>query len=565
MLLKKKGMISVRKTVILFCSLILFMLLSDTSYAMKVPKTQGTFVIRGVTIIDIRSGELKPDRAVVIEGNKIKQIVNRADVSIPSNVYVVEAKGKYMIPGLWDMHIHILDNYKVAFPSLLANGVTGVRDMGARFEQISQWENEMEKGALAPRIVYSGPILDGAPLPLHENIQTVQEAREKVRELKQAGVDFIKVYSYLPADIYTAIVDEAKKQEMTVAGHVPNSIGAYRASNLGQKSLEHLHGISIAASDIEEKILNAPPSYRDAPFAADLQAIGQHNEKKEQILFDTFKKNNTWQVPTLVTFKSLINTSPDERSRYVPTEVQANWIKVQEHMKTSNDYREQLNAAEKIFNAHLALAGRMHKAGVPILAGTDANMFEGEALPNLFYGFSLHDELELLVQAGMTPLEALQSATIHPAAYLNMTDTLGTIEEGKLADMVLLNDNPLADINHIRNIESVVSNGHLIEKENLRKMLKTYPAPASWSKNKPSALYPIRNIGEEIGAVVRFDENTRTVSVRKNKYSLEFQLNAKEYTWNGEHYSLNEPIHVINGNAMITEELAQALRNWGTE
>ncbi len=210
-----------------------------------------TFVFTHVTVIDVTGMPSKSDMTVIVAGNRIEAIGKTGKVKTPKDAQIIDATGKYLIPGLWDMHVHTLSNERreTFFPLFIANGVTGVRDMGTStpLEQVNQFRREIADGTrLGPRIVTAGPIVDG-PKPVNPTISigvaNEIEARRAVRLLKQQGADFIKVYSTLPREAYFAIVDEAKKQGLAFAGHVPLSVTAAEASNAGQKSMEHMFGV----------------------------------------------------------------------------------------------------------------------------------------------------------------------------------------------------------------------------------------------------------------------------------------------------------------------------------
>src|SRR5262249_9091040 len=278
------------------------------------------------------------------------------------------------------------------------------------------------------------------------------EARDAVDMARKSGADFIKVYTLLPRDAYFAIADETKKLGIPFAGHVPNSVTAIEASEAGQKSIEHLTGMVLAASTREDEFRK---EYNDAGqkgFEA-LKEVGKkraveilesYSEEKAAHVFSVYKKNNTWQCPTLTVLRSFgyVNDptfTNDPRLKYMPPSIREEW-------NPKNDFRlndrspEDYENSRRSYQKSLEIVGAMNRAGVPILAGTDT------LNPFCFPGFSLHDELALLTQAGLTPMQALQAATRNAAEYLGQLDSLGTIEPHKLADLVLLSANPLDDI-----------------------------------------------------------------------------------------------------------------------
>src|SRR5208282_3784384 len=309
-------------------------------------------------------------------------------VQIPKGALVVNATGKFLIPGLWDMHGHLTDATDSAFPLLIMNGFTGVRDMGGDLDQIDRWRAEIQQGKrIGPHIIRAGPFVDGPKEGVSNRltVRTPEEARQAVRQLKAKGVDFIKVHNALPPDAFFALVDEARREHLPVAVHLPKGVSSAEASDAGVSSLEHI------------ETLNESALWRkDATAKTIEEALAENSGPMGDALFAKFVKNGTWYVPTLVAY---------ERGFVL-------W---------SNDPE---SLAPRM-NAHLkqvALVGAMHKAGVRIMAGSDFSDW------GMVPGVDLHNELALLVEAGFTPMEALQAATLNPAKFLGKTDTYGTIQ-----------------------------------------------------------------------------------------------------------------------------------------
>jgi len=441
-----------------------------------------------VTVIDATGASPKPDMTVVITGNRISTIGKTAGGGVPKDAQVIDAAGKFLIPGLWDMHIHWYD--PAYLPLFTVNGVTGVRIMWGGPIHFS-WRKEIQEGALlGPRMVIASAIVDG-PNPIWPGSIAVAdqaEARQAVIEAKQNGADFVKVYSLLPREAYFAIADEAKKQRIPFAGHVPYSVSAAEASDAGQKTIEHLTGILAACSTREEDLrkgfadaFSGLPQGQRLPSPARTRPLTRmmletFSPEKAAALFSRFKRNHTWQCPTLTVLHNgaFLNDPElrnDPRLKYMPPQMRAWW-------DPSNDFRFKERTAEDfdlgrlVYKKQFELVGMMHRAGVDLLAGTDV------LNPYCFPGFSLHDELALLVQAGLSPMAALQAATLNPARFLGKETELGTVEKGKIADLVLLEANPLEDIRNTTKINSVVLNGRLLDRKALDQSLAAVEAAA---------------------------------------------------------------------------------------
>src|SRR5215475_3063892 len=400
---------------------------------------QKALVLTHLTIIDITEGAPKPDMTVVITGAHITDLGEASKVSVPKGGRVIDASGKFLIPGLWDMHVHWYGRDTLTL--FTANGVTGIREMFGNSDLL-RWRDEIAKGSLqGPRMVVASPIIDG-PQPVWPNSITARdeaEGRKAVTKVKQWGADFVKVYSLLPREAYFGIADEARKQGLPFEGHVPLTVSAAEASDAGQKSIEHLTGV--------------------------IKALETFSAKQETELFARFIKNGTWQCPTLTVLRSTAyqddpNFRNDERLKFIPRQVLGRW-----GQRMANRGGENYANAKRRFQKGVEVVGDMNRVGVLILTGTDTGN------PFCFPGFSLHDELALLVMAGLTPTESLRAATLNPAKFFGLDQTLGTIEQGKLADLVLLEANPLEDIRNTQRIDAVIMNGRFYDRKALDKML----------------------------------------------------------------------------------------------
>ena len=439
----------------------------------------GQIYVTHVAIVDTVRGTETRDQTVIITNDRISSVGGSKSIKPPADARVIDGAGKYLIPGLWDMHVHAVDAERLdnMFPMFVANGVLGIRDMGTAMPlaDIERLRQEIASGSrLGPRFVAAGPLLDGRPKPFRANflaITTPEQGRATVDSLKADGADFIKVYSWLSRDTFFAIAGETSKVKIPFVGHVPFSVPALEASDAGMKSMEHLHGIVLACSaredELRSEMLKAGVNLsRDARLRLELdEAAASYDDSKAAPIFAHLAKNQTWQVPTLVirvpyarSFDTRITTDP--RLKYVPPSVQQRWT---EEAKSSTDGATMAKTFEKLSQ----IVGEMQRAGVPILAGTDASWYQLYT----YAGFSLHDELGLLVRAGLTPAQALRSATIDPERFLGRDKDLGSIEIGKLADLVLLDADPLSDISNTKKINTVIVSGRVLDRKALDSLL----------------------------------------------------------------------------------------------
>ena len=456
-------------------------------------------VFKNVTIIDVVNGKLKSGMFVLVAGNRIAGIGKK--VIVPKDAKIIDASGKFLLPGLWDMHVHSLraERVETFFPLFIVNGVTGIRDMGAPLKSLSllkQWRAEIAAGArIGPRIFAAGSTLGGARPQNTFPAKNENEARHAVRTLRKEGADFIKVYSLLPRALFFAAADEAKKQGITFSGHVPGSVSVLEASDAGQKSMEHLYGMLEACSSDEAEIRKEVEQagentdtwaawgniVRTTDRLYGMQELEKtFNAEKCRAVYRRFVKNKTRQCPTLVMRRALaFRNDPaftsDPRLKYFPMSESRGW-------NSPADTRNANLTAQEIADRKIRLrkesemTGEMKRAGVELLAGTDLGN------PYIYPGFSLHDELELLVEAGLSPLAALQAATINPSRFLGNEMELGTVEQGKLADLVLLDANPLESISNTKKINGVVVNGRFFDRGSLDKMLADAEAASSFSQ-----------------------------------------------------------------------------------
>ncbi len=439
--------------------------------------------------------------SVTISGGRIASIAPSSGAVVPHGMKVVNAAGKYLIPGLWDMHVHLTeapsDGEESAlsakanartyyFPLLVANGVLGVRDMAGMLDTLISFRKEIASGkTLGPRLMVTGfklgsakPVVSGAPAP----VETAAQVRTAVELLRQHGADFVKVdLGPESVGLYPVLAEAAKSQGLTFVGHVPLTMNPGDAAALGQRSIEHLMQVPLACSSEEAGLrrrllaLRANASfmqrlagwrlwYRDLPhqYAVSERIAATYDSVKATALFKRFVDSGSWQTPTLFLER--------DRALHIPgnsPELEARFGLASKMRRPIRPFsRENGARSEAYYRRELQIVGAMHRAGVGLLAGTDLPV--GHAIP----GYSLHEELALMAESGLSPLAALQTATLNPARFFGLTDSLGTVEVGKVADLVVLAADPLANITNTRRIDAVILHGKLLDRHELDQMLE---------------------------------------------------------------------------------------------
>ena len=418
-----------------------------------------------INVIDGTDSMPRLDQTVVVRGNRISAVGATRSTPVPSDARVVDARGQYLIPGLWDMHVHTsIVGGRALLALYVANGVTGVRDMAGDWDTLTKWRREIAANQLVgPRIVASGPYLEGGDVPIpHILTRTPEEGAAGVDSLVKLGVDFIKVHGQLTRPTYFAIARRAREKGIPFAGHVSQAVGSADASDSGQKSIEHMLAIPAPCTPAESLALK--------PRFTVQSAVGRCSSRDLTPLYQRFVRNGTWVTPTftaayevsawpsrVVPGDSLAHYLPDALIKFV-----AEIFPMPDSIPPGAD-----SVGRAMFAKRLAQAATMRAAGVHIMTGTDA------PLRNSPPGFGLHEELALLVRGGMSTFDAICAATIEPARYLGMLDSAGTIARGKIADLVLLSGNPLRDISQTRRIVAVVANGRLIESVERERMIRS--------------------------------------------------------------------------------------------
>ena len=431
--------------------------------------------ITNVSVIDVVTGGVSKQSVLVNDG-KIARVLDPSE-SVGQSLEVIEGTGQFLLPGLWDMHVHIVYEAQLIqqMPDLFLDyGVTSVRDTGALLANIqpelARWR---ALGAAAPDIFFSGPLLDGRLVVYDGNGRTeigrsnatAQAAREQVADLVAAGVDFIKIYELVSPDVFAALVESAEAANIPIAAHVPLSMMAETAGPHVQ-SMEHLRNIEIACADNAESLFDARETMIEFPgdrsgyeLRRDLHqsqrsvALSTADSESDRCQRVIESLKGTIQVPTL-RLNTLPQYSPIRRPDWrdalsdVPEALANQWI------ETATFFAGQENSvSEQLSSWSLELVDAMQRAGVPIGAGTDTPI--GQAIP----GYSLHTELERLVDAGLSERQALFAATVVPAMFLKLEGVMGQVKPGMEADLIVLADNPLDDIEHTRTIQAVISDG----------------------------------------------------------------------------------------------------------
>ena len=458
-----------------------------------------TIVIEDVTVMDLRQGNLLPHRTVVINDGMITSVVNSGARDRWPGADKVDGRGKFLMPGMWDMHTHI-DNTSVDFPMYIANGVLGIRSMGGVQDKVFAWHKALKDGSLfGPLAFVSGPILDSPDGPVHPadygvRIANAEQGRAEVDDLKARGADFVKVYDGLSRESYFAIAAEGQKVGLPVAGHVPDAITILEAVHAGQRSIEH--GIARRGETTAEQELIDRRKTHD--FMA--QAMATHNfslipdgiaaegniwrehfsQQCADSLYRELVRNGTYLCPTLITgywvaHGDELATKPDARKQYINPKTLVYW---QPSMNLLTKYRTPtyLEWIKVQYAMLLEQIPRQQARGVQLLAGTDLTV------PYTYPGSSVHDEIRAFAAAGLTPLQALQTATTHPVAYFGLEKSYGSVDAGKKAELVLLEGNPLQDLANLDHIDAVITHKRVLRRGELDAMMAKAAQAAQSSK-----------------------------------------------------------------------------------
>jgi imidazolonepropionase-like amidohydrolase len=397
-------------------------------------------------VVDVEAGRLIPDQTVLVEGERIVAVGAAGELRVPAGSRIVEAAERYLVPGFTDVRVHVLADAGTAsaiLPIFVAHGVTAIRDLGGSLEAARAAEEQAaESSAPVPRILASGPLLGGfasANPVLVIAVASPEEARRAVAQLVEGGARLVAVAGQLPRRAYPALMEAAASVGLPVAGAAPEALGAAKAAEAGQRTIDH-------------------PSDTPEPYCADPLAC--------EALFAASQKAGTCHTPSLLPLRVRARLDDQEfladpRLRWIPAARRSRWEAERQTILGAADSPSRVAR----LRSALWLAGALEIAGVPVLAGSGAG--DLYAVP----GAALHDELELLVRSGLTPAQALRAATVEPARCLGLDGDQGTIAAGRLADLVLLDADPLTDIRNTARVTAVVLRGRLLERSDLEALL----------------------------------------------------------------------------------------------
>lgn len=493
---------------------------------------EGDLIITNVNIIDVKTGNIESAMDIVINADTIASILIHKGNTKYHSENIINATDKYLIPGLWDMHAHSWWAYENFFPLLIANGVTGIREMLGDFETLKRIREEIKDGKIiGPMIVSCGPIVDGNPPSWDGSdiADTPEKGREIVRNQKENGAEFIKVYFSLENDIYKAIADESKKLNIPIGGHIPSKVSLIEALKANHHGIEHYWGVLDNCADKQklEQMDAAKVGRYSAQYAYDRMnmVLTTLDSTKIDSTIQLLGKHKAWITPTFMAHLGALrendnNYKIDKHVDYLPNYIYEGW-KIEKDSILSETTKTRIKIDSTFLKHVTTITKPLLEQGAQFLAGTDI------PVSYTYPGFSLHEELSYFVtEAGFTPLEALQTATINPAIFLKKEDKLGTVQPGKLANLLLLEKNPIDDINNTRSIHSVIVSGKYLEGEKLRDDIE-----AIATKNRLPKIYEVlQPIITEQGVEKAIVQYHQLKKEQPNAYNYdEEQLNTLGY------------------------------------
>jgi imidazolonepropionase-like amidohydrolase len=449
---------------------------------------ENSVCIQNITTIDPTEGA-KAGQTVIIQNGKILKIASTAELKLSSSNQIIDGTGNFLMPGLWDSHVHFAYIEELAprmFDLFLLYGITSVRDTGGKIDFVTAWRDSARRHPTdAPRVRVAGPLIDGMPNvydgsddghpPLSLGSGSVEAVARLVERLDSLDVDFLKAYEMLTPEQFMKIMELAKAKRLKVTGHVPLSMDVTSASNAGLNSMEHMRNLELSCASNADQLLKerrdilskgkkmGGGELRTSIHTAQRQvAVANYDDNKANAILEVLRKNDTWQIPTLVlntAFTRFPFARPEwqESFTYLPDTMTNEW-----RHDTAEAMKAEVSQFRKDYTAWLLnMALKIHKAGIPMMAGTDT------PIAFLTPGLSLHEELQIMVDAGLTPQEALKTATINPARYFNIENELGSIKEGYRADLIILYGNPLEDIRNTLKIKVVLKEGKVFGEEEI--------------------------------------------------------------------------------------------------
>lgn len=416
--------------------ILIFLIWISSATAQNNKEEPSFLIIRNINVVDVTTGKILLNQDVAVKDKLIYFIGKSFSETVSSNSKYIDGKGKYLCPGLWDMHFHLCwdkNNDTLLYPALLKNGITGIRDMGGDLHIMKSFKTESKN--FKPDIYGAGPMIDGNPpvysdfsLPVDDNTNMTAA----LDSIKNNGADFFKTYSLIKENQLRDISIYCSKNNFQFAGHLSEYIEPEISISSGQKSIEHLNR---------------------------LDNIWDSNKTRLDSIANLIIANNTFLCPTLITYQlktkvrdtSIINSA---YTKYISASLMSEWQTAWEKRLTRHTELADWDELNKSFHSQMELVNHLSKTGVMILAGSD---FAG--MPYVYPGISLHQELKLLVEAGLSNYEALKTATINPAIFMEKQNLYGSVSVGKYADMLILEKNPLDKIENLKTIQLVISKG----------------------------------------------------------------------------------------------------------
>ncbi|AWX43131.1 hypothetical protein HME9304_00118 [Flagellimonas maritima] len=444
------------------------------------PKESYDLLIRDAFVINLEDGTVST-KSVFIKAGRIANIVGESTLDTVAIEHSINAKGKYLLPGFWDNHVHfrggdsLIDDNKNFLKLFIANGITTVRDAGGDLtNSVMQWKSEIEKEELlGPTIFTSGPKLDGPNATWAGSLAVEDEddVAKALDSLQNIPTDYVKLYdSRISSAAYLKTIEEAEKRGIITSGHMPFTVELHEAIEAGIDGIEHLYYIMKGCSDREAEITGKLQNNKMSFWEAMPALQSSYSDSVARATFVKMKENHVFSIPTLHIGRTLSyldeeDHSQDEYLKYMGNGI----IKTYEGRinRVKNSTPEAVQNRKELDAFFGELAKTMSDAGVSLLAGSDSGAFNSYTYP----GVSLHKELEAMVAVGISPLEALQNSAYRGSKFLKKENDYGSVTKGKIADLVLLNNNPLEDIRQTQNIAHVIKGNQILNAEDLKNLL----------------------------------------------------------------------------------------------